>query len=96
MIVPNQRPNAPKGRSLKSALNNQEQQQPIFTTIREDKGGGVVPYYNSNSYQDEYSKYDPEPDADQLLINSGATIIHSELEINGRLIVRPNYDNEYY
>ena len=41
MIVPNQRPNAPKGRSLKSALNNQEQQQPIFTTIREDKGGGV-------------------------------------------------------
>ena len=89
------RPNAPRGRSLKSALNNQEQQQPIFTTANEDKGGGVVPDYNSNTYRDEYSRYDPEPNTDQFLINSGATIISSTIEVNGRIIVRPK-DYEYY
>ena len=44
---------------------------------------------------DEYSKYDPEKTADQQIINSGATILHSEIEITdssgfNRTLVRRN------
>ena len=68
-----------RGKSLKSTINdNSNNAQPIFTTINESKTGGVMPDYNSNEYQQsEYDRYNPEPDADQLLINSGATIISS-------------------
>ena len=100
VVIPNdssqqQRPNAPRGKSLKSTINDNSNAQPIFTTVNESKTGGVMPDYNSSSYRDEYSRYDPEPNADQLLINSGATIISSTIEVNGRLIVRPK-DYEYY
>lgn len=58
---------------------------PIFSTVQED----------TNRREDEYSKYDPEPDADNFLINSGATIIDSRIEITdssgrNRVIVRRN------
>ena len=48
--------------------------------------------------EDEYTKYDPEPNADQFLTNSGATILHSEIEITdsqgrNRRIVRRRNDN---
>jgi hypothetical protein len=51
--------------------------------------------------EDAYAKYDPEPNADQFLINSGATIIRSEITLtdssgHNRTIVRRNDNNEDY
>jgi hypothetical protein len=54
---------------LKATIGSNRDNQPVFNTVSEDKGGGIVPDYNSDSYQDEYSKYDPEPNADQFLIH---------------------------
>ena len=47
----------------------------VFQTVPEDKG--------LDPMGDEYAKYDAiiEPSADQYLINSGATIINSRIEI---------------
>ena len=47
--------------------------KPIFKLGLEDKGFSPI--------EDEYSKYDPEANASQYLINSGATIIDSRIEI---------------
>ena len=82
---------------LKASVNNKGSNRPFFVTINESKTGGVMPDYNSGSQKhvNEYAKYDPEPDADQFLINSGATIISSTIEVNGRIIHRPK-DDEYY
>lgn len=54
--------------------------KPAFFTISEDKGNGIGP----DMEQDEYEKYDSQFDgqADRFLINSGATILHSEIIIS--------------
>ena len=57
----------------------------VFQPIPEDKGLEPI--------EDEYKKYDPEPFADQYLINSGATIIDSRIELTdssgrNRILVR--------
>lgn len=59
----------------------------FLATIPEDKG--------LQSVDDPYSKYDEmlEPDADQFIINSGATIIRSEITLtdssgNNKRLVR--------
>ena len=59
----------------------------FFSYVQEDKGVIDVDQY------DEYAKYDPEENADQFLINSGATILDSRIEITdssgrNRIIVR--------
>ena len=48
---------------------------------------------------DEYEKYDPEENADQWLINSGATIINSEITLSdssgrNRILVRRQDNNK--
>ena len=48
---------ADANKTLKATVGNRNN-QPVFTTVKEDRGGGVVSDYNSDSYQDEYSKYD--------------------------------------
>lgn len=62
-------------RTLKATIGRSN---PAFFTIREDKG--IADYSNM---EDEYSKYDSEFDgnADQFLIDSGATIIDSRIEL---------------
>ena len=85
-------------RATVSGRNN----QPVFTTVKEDSGGGVVPDYQN--VEDEYSKYDEMWDgfADQQLINSGATIISSTLELtdssgrNRTLVRRDDNEADYY
>ncbi len=52
---------------------------PVLTTISEDKTGK-----GNMDYRDDYSKYDPEPSADEFLKNSGATIISSYIDVNNR------------
>ena len=47
----------------------------MIGTIPENKG------FAEEFDTDEYSKYDPEKYADQQIINSGATIIDSHIEI---------------
>ena len=69
------KPNNTTGRQeLRAAIGNSK---PAFFTVPEDKG----PDYDN--MEDEYSKYDEMFDgqADQFLINSGATILRSEIEI---------------
>jgi len=61
--------------------------------VPEDKGGNEL-------FEDEYSKYDPETSADLFLINSGATIIDSRIEITdssgrNRALVRRNNNERY-
>ena len=63
---------------------------PVILTLGEDKG--II-----DSERDEYKKYNQqlEPDADQFLINSSATIIDSRIELtdsqgNNRIVVRRN------
>jgi hypothetical protein len=51
--------------------------------------------------EDAYAKYDPEPNVDQFLINSGATITRSEIALtdssgHNRTIVRRNDNNDDY
>jgi hypothetical protein len=81
-------------KTLRATVNGRNN-QPVFTTVKEDKGG-------LNMIEDEYEKYDSMWDgfADQQIINSGATIISSTLEITdssgrNRTLVRRN-NNEYY
>ena len=59
--------------SISPKINMQIQSQ-------EDKGNGIGP----DMEQDEYEKYDSQFDgqADRFLINSGATILHSEIIIS--------------
>ena len=85
----------PSGKTLRGTIGNSRSNQPVFTTIKEDRGGGVVPNYQN--MEDEYTKYDSMWDgsADQQLINSGATILHSHIEISdssgrNRIVVRRN------
>jgi hypothetical protein len=59
---------------LKVAVNKQDNGQPPIFTIYKDKCKGMI-------VGNEYAKYDPEPNPDQLLINSGATIITSEITL---------------
>lgn len=82
------------GMGLKAAVNKQDNGQPLIFTINEDKGKGMIVY-------DEYAKYVPEPSSDQFLINSGATIIRSEIPLtdssdHNRTIVRRNDNNDDY
>lgn len=72
---------------------------PFISTVKENKGSGSVPDYNSDDYKDHYDRYNDmlEPDADMLLINSGATIIYSNIELTDssgsyRTIVRRQDD----
>ena len=71
--------------------------KPSFFTISEDKG--IEDYDNMD--MDEYEKYDSQFDgqADQFLINSGATIIRSEITLTdssgrNRVLVRRDDNNE--
>jgi hypothetical protein len=87
-------PTGGNGRGLKAAVNKQDNGQPLIFTINEDKGKGMI-------VEDKYAKYDPEPNADQFLINSGATIIRSEITLtdssgHNRTIVRRNDNNDDY
>ena len=66
----------------------------VFFTIPESNSKGL-----DSDREDEYAKYDQMFDgaADQILINSGATILHSEIEIsdsrgNNRRLVRRDPD----
>jgi DNA-directed RNA polymerase subunit RPC12/RpoP len=76
-------------RKKPKAVNSTILSNPIavfFSYVQEDKGI-IDPDY------DEYSKYDPEPNADQFLINSPATIKDSRIELtdnagHNRTIVR--------
>jgi hypothetical protein len=65
-----------KPRPLTSTIGDSSRNgnQPFFAPIPENKDG-------TDMIEDEYSKYDPEPNADQQLINSGATIIRSEITL---------------
>ena len=90
------------GKTLKATLNNRDN-QPLFATVHEDKGGGAVPDYTSEEYQDEYSRYDEMLDgfADQELIDSGATIIRSEIQLTdssarNRVLVRRQDNNSQW
>jgi hypothetical protein len=79
-------------KGISSSLSK-ENNTPFFATIDEDVTGGLLV-----SREDEYNKYDPEPNADQFLINSGATILHSEITITdssgrNRTIVRRSDDD---
>ena len=67
--------------------------KPLFKFVPEDKGGNEL-------FEDEYSKYDPETSADLFLINSGATIKDSRIEITdssgrNRALVRRNNNERY-
>lgn len=78
--------------SLRSTIGDNN--RPIFSVVREDKDGrGVVPSHQNVG--DEYDKYNDlfDPNADQWLINQGATIIKSEITLtdssgNNRVLVR--------
>ena len=72
---------------------NNNSQVPILEYISEDRGIGP------DIIEDEYQKYDPEESADEHLINQGATIIHSEIQLTdssgrNRIIVRRK-DSDY-
>jgi hypothetical protein len=70
-----------KVKTLRAIINGINYKNSIFSIVEENKG-------DLDHLEDEYSKYYLEPDADQFLINSGATIIRSEIEITdsqGRL-----------
>ncbi len=87
-------PTGGNGMGLKAAVNKQDNGQPLIFTINEDKGKGMIVY-------DEYAKYVLEPSSDQFLINSGATIIRSEIPLtdssdHNRTIVRRNDNNDDY
>ena len=63
-----------KPRAVAATIGNMKNDL-VFQSVLEDKGLDIV--------EDEYSKYDQnlEPSADQFLINSGATIICSEITL---------------
>ena len=63
-----------KPKAVTSTIGGTRNQDFIFQYVPEDKG------INDQGY-DEYTKYDPEPNADQFPINLGATIIDSRIEI---------------
>ena len=72
-----------------SSGNNSNNLVPIVEYISEDR---VI---DPDIIEDEYSKYDPEESADEHLINSGATIIRSEIQLTdssgrNRILVRRN------
>jgi hypothetical protein len=74
-----------KPRAVASAIGDMKNDLVVFQSVLEDKGLDIA--------EDEYSKYDPEEFADQFLINSGATIIRSEITLSdsserNRVIVR--------
>ena len=83
-----------KASSLRSTLGDNN--RPIFSVVREDKDGrGLVPSHQNMG--DEYDKYNDlfDPNADQWLINQGATIINSTIELtdsqgHNRILVRRN------
>jgi hypothetical protein len=90
--------NSPK--SIKATVGSSSDNQPIFNVVHENKGSDSVPDYSSDHYQDEYSTYDEmwDANADELLINSGATIIRSEIQLTdssgrNRVLVR-RQDND--
>lgn len=77
-----------KPKAVTSSIGDPNLRNPfIIGTVPENKG--------FPEEFDEYSKYDPEKMADQQIINSGATILHSEIEITdssgfNRTLVRRN------
>jgi hypothetical protein len=96
--VPQQQQQSAEGRralrgTVSSNQNQNQNNKPTIFIIQEDKGGfGYSPDSNS---KDEYSKYNDlfDPNDDERLINSGATIISSTLELTdssgmNRTIVR--------
>ena len=70
-------------KTLTAIVSRNSGNRPAFVQVKENKGSGSVPDYTSDDYKDDYDKYDDmfDPNADQLLLNSGATIIRSEIEI---------------
>ena len=86
--------NGSSNKTLRATIGNRNN-RPILTTIKENKGSRAVP--DNQGIEDEYSKYNSDFDgfADEQLINSGATILHSEITItdsqgHNRTIVRRN------
>jgi hypothetical protein len=88
------KPEPQQHKSIESAVSRSN--QPMFMTIPESKGG-------SNYEVDEYENYSQmwDGNADEQLINSGATIMRSEITLtdssgNNRVLVRRNSDTQYY
>ena len=76
-----------KSKSVTSTIGTNNNNDLLVQSVPEDKDLPPI--------EDEYVKYDPEPNADQLLINSGATIIRSEIQLTdssggNRILVRRN------
>jgi hypothetical protein len=79
MLAEQRRQNRPNATpSLMESTTVNRETTPFISIIKENKNKGI---HDDDIVTDGYSKYDPEPNADQFLINSGATILRSEITL---------------
>ena len=94
-----------KASSLRSTIGNNN--RPIFEIVQEDKDGSrnnLLYRHSTDATADkEYDKINDifDPNADQWIINQGATLIRSEITLtdssgNNRVLVRRDNEASYH
>ena len=69
---------AGEGKTLRATVGNKGNNQ--LYSLQSKRIGEKDEYTDYQNMEDEYTRYDPEENSDQFLINSGATIIDSRIE----------------